>query len=68
MFPAIKSALTVGYCDTFHHVEQHVRTEEQRNLQNVIIILLGSSLTYLTVVATERKLVINAYTLTTFNI
>lgn len=52
------------YCDTFQHVERRVRPEEQWNLQNVIIILLGPSVTYLTVVATERKMVINAYTLT----
>jgi hypothetical protein len=56
------------YCGTFQHVEQRVRPEEQRNLQNVIIVLLGSSVTFLIVVATERTLVINAYTLTTFNI
>lgn len=56
------------YCDTFQHVEQRVRLEEQRNFQNVIIILLGSPVTYLTVVATERKLVINVNTLATLNI
>jgi glucose uptake protein GlcU len=67
MIPAIKSPLTMEYCDIFQHVEQRVRPE-QRNLQNVIIILLGSSVTYLTVVVTERKLVINSYTRTTFNI
>jgi len=29
MFPAIKSPLTMEYCDTFQHVEQRVRPLEQ---------------------------------------
>lgn len=55
MIPAVKSLLTMEYCDIFQHVKQRVRPEEQRNLQNVIIILLGSSVTYLTVVAPSEN-------------